>query len=212
MSPQRYERVRISRLPTPLRSSPVSTRSPGTNSTFTQVSVDDQDDTPITLTTLPNDAPNTPPSPPPSFRSLPSSPSSRQLLTSQDPIASDAERTLNDTFNDGSDSEDESAGDDRQRLMRSNTTQTSAEQQQNNNDRPALPRTVTTLPPSNTPAALGAALAAPTRRPAFFNPSQNDGVFANLDAKPERGEKLEEQPPVSHPPSLDLLQFLLKGI
>ena len=27
--------------------------------------------------------------------------------------------------------------------------------------------------------------------------SSNDGVFANLNAKPERGEKLEEQPPVS---------------
>ncbi len=27
--------------------------------------------------------------------------------------------------------------------------------------------------------------------------SANDGVFANLSAKPERGEKTEEQPPVS---------------
>lgn len=26
--------------------------------------------------------------------------------------------------------------------------------------------------------------------------SANDGVFANLNAKPERGEKLEENPPV----------------
>lgn len=26
--------------------------------------------------------------------------------------------------------------------------------------------------------------------------SANDGVFANLNAKPERGEKLEEHPPV----------------
>ncbi len=28
-------------------------------------------------------------------------------------------------------------------------------------------------------------------------PSSNDGVFANLSAKPEHGEKTEEQPPVS---------------
>jgi hypothetical protein len=32
--------------------------------------------------------------------------------------------------------------------------------------------------------------------------SANDGVFANLNAKPERGEKLEEHPPVSFLPSL----------
>ena len=161
--------------------------------------------------TLPQDAPDNAPSPPPSFRSRASSLSSQQLLTSQDPITADAERTLNDTFNDGSDSEEENGPDDRQRLMRSNTTQPLVEQQ-NSEDRPALPRTVTTLPPSTTPAGLGAALAVPTRRPASFNPSQNDGVFANLDAKPERGEKLEEQPPVSRLPFLDMLRFLLKKI
>ena len=116
-------------------------------------------------------------------------------------MTTDAERTLNDTFGDGSDSEDEDAADDRQRLMRGNTTQTvtgQREESQDSSGRPVLPRTVTTLPPSSTPGALGAALAAANRRPAPFNPSRNDGVFANLDAKPERGEKLEELPPVCH--------------
>ena len=151
--------------------------------------------------TSPHDTQNTPSSPPPSFRSRASSPSSRRLLGSENPITTDAERTLNDTFDDGSDSEDDNAGDDRQRLMHNNSSQATTGPQ-DSGDRPALPRAVTTLPPSSTPAALGAAITAPTRRPAPINLSQNDGVFANLDAKPERGEKFEEQPPVSNLASL----------
>lgn len=175
-----------------------------------QVSEDDRDDATATHSISYNTQ-HTPPSPPPSFRSHASSPSSRRLLDSEDPIATDAERTLNDTFDDGSDSEEEDAGDDRQRLMRSNTTQATTEQP-DNGERPALPRTVTTLPPSSTPAALGAALATPTRRPAPFNQSQNDGVFANLDAKPERGEKLEELPPVRQPVFIPFFLLMLTYI
>lgn len=43
----------------------------------------------------------------------------------------------------------------------------------------------------------------PTMLPNFTTPgsrqvaSSNDGVFANLNAKPERGEKSEDLPPVS---------------
>ena len=37
----------------------------------------------------------------------------------------------------------------------------------------------------------------------------NDGVFANLAAKPERGEKVEEQPPVSFTAILDPFFILL---
>ncbi len=173
----------------------ISLISPSTDLSCIQVSGNDQDDTQMTPNTPLHDVPNTPSSPPPSFRSRPSSPSSRHLLASHDPLASDADRTLHDTFDDGSDSENENPEDDRQRLMRSNTNHTIQEQRQNG-DRPAIPRTITTLPPPTTPAALGAALNVPTRRPASFNQPQNDGVFANLDAKPERGEKLEEQPPV----------------
>lgn len=61
-----------------------------------------------------------------------------------------------------------------------------------------LQRTVTEFPGA-TPAGVrysnvipGAAL------PSQFA-SANDGVFANLNAKPERGEKTEEQPPVRYP-------------
>lgn len=37
----------------------------------------------------------------------------------------------------------------------------------------------------------------PTPTPYSTFSSSNDGVFANLNAKPELGEKTEEQPPVS---------------
>jgi hypothetical protein len=47
-----------------------------------------------------------------------------------------------------------------------------------------------------------------TQLPAFtphptgivYGGGSNDGVFANLSAKPERGEKVEEHPPVSQEP------------
>jgi hypothetical protein len=37
--------------------------------------------------------------------------------------------------------------------------------------------------------------------------SSNDGVFANLAAKPERGEKNEDLPPVSYIPDILKLAF-----
>lgn len=144
------------------------------------------------------------PSPPPSFRSRASSLTSQHLLSSEDPIASDADRTLADAFDDGegSDSDGDDGDDTRQRLMRGTPTSPDNEQRTvHNGNRPAvLQRTVTEFPGA-TPAGVrysnvipGAAL------PSQFA-SANDGVFANLNAKPERGEKTEEQPPVrySHP-------------
>lgn len=140
------------------------------------------DETPIT----PISNQPIPSSPPPSFRSRASSPTSRRLL-STDPFASEAEQTLADTFDDGEDSDAENEGDDRQRLMRGNPeTVNNAEGNLNDADRPgAVQRRVTELPAFTPPVSRTAP------RPT------NDGVFANLSAKPERGEKNEEQPPVS---------------
>lgn len=142
----------------------------------------------------------TPSSPPPSFRSRASSPSSRHLL-SEDPISTEAERTLADTFDDGLDSDDDghNEGDDRQRLMRANTHQSQTEQRvvQDSNG-PNLPVAVTRLPvvvPSVTSNVPARHRTGATPFSTFSH--SNDGVFANLNAKPERGEKLEEQPPVS---------------
>lgn len=163
------------------------------------MSDNDQDDAPES----PHDYANTEhtfSSPPPSFQSRASSPSSRRLLSSDDPIASEAERTLADTFDDGSDSDDDNrVGDDRQRLMRTNTIQSNAQQRAvSDGDRPNLPGTITRMPDGDAPPVAFNVTPRPYAgvAPITAFSHSNDGVFANLNAKPERGEKLEEQPPV----------------
>ena len=198
MSSQKYERVSILRQFAPVLSLSAS-RMAEADFHPLQVSANDeeecQDNPPRHSNTDP-----IPSSPPPSFRSRASSPSSRDPL-SEDPITTEAERTLADTFDDGSDSDDDghNEGDDRQRLMRANTHHSEPEQRTvNDGNGPNLPGAVTRIsivvPPvsSNVPARpyTGAS-------PFSTFSHSNDGVFANLNAKPERGEKLEEQPPVS---------------
>ena len=142
---------------------------------------------------LSHDRQQSPASPPPSFRSRTSSPSSRRLLTSDDPIATDAERTLNDTFDDGSDSDGEGRGeDDRQRLMRSNTTASTAGSRSLHPVQP-IPAS---QPAPEAPRSVNLPARPPATNHSFSSFQNNDGVFANLSAKPERGEKTEEQPPV----------------
>ncbi|MCJ1286184.1 hypothetical protein MMC26_005529 [Xylographa opegraphella] len=152
-------------------------------------------ETPSTITQS-YDSQLIPSSPPPSFRSRASSPTSQRLIP-REQSTSDAERTLADTFDDGqaSDDEGDNEGDDRQRLMH----RTSAAQENAATIRPMTSQTQTTSggqansviannpAPSVRAASTGAAYAT-------FS-SSNDGVFANLDAKPERGEKTEDQPP-----------------
>lgn len=132
----------------------------------------------------------TPTSPPPSFRSRASSPGSRH--------DSVVDQNLADTFDaDGSDSDEENDGDDRQRLMRGTPSSSSSINQAGNettsapttgDGRPAVvERRVTHLP----------AFAPPTNGRVYGGGSGSDGVFANLSAKPETGEKLEEHPPVN---------------
>lgn len=142
-----------------------------------------------------------PTSPPPSFRSRSSSPSSRRLLHG-DPQRNDDDQTLADAFGSEDESDSDDEPDDRQRLMRANPdTQPSADNDQtaatasssgprsDNQDNPrasSLARRPTILP-TFTPSSGGSRSAA----------ISNDGVFANLAAKPERGEKNEDLPPVS---------------
>ncbi|KAF1956818.1 hypothetical protein CC80DRAFT_548306 [Byssothecium circinans] len=130
-----------------------------------------------------------PASPPPSFHSRASSPTSRRLLA-DDPLASDADRTLADTFDADSDSEDEDGGDDRQRLMRANPeeAQQGADTDANGNLRTGMQRrqrSVTQLPAFVPQVPSGRVVGG----------GQNDGVWANLSAKPTRGEEAEEKPP-----------------
>ncbi|MCJ1421116.1 Nedd4 interacting protein [Xylographa parallela] len=137
-----------------------------------------------------------PSSPPPSFRSRASSPSSQPLIT-QDHGTSDEERTLADTFDDGqaSDDEGDNEGDDRQRLMR----RASTIQEANLINAGTVSQTLATSGGQanstvvNNPAPSVRAAPSGTAYATFS--SSNDGVFANLDAKPEHGEKTEDQPP-----------------
>ncbi|KAI9813529.1 MAG: hypothetical protein M1832_006260 [Thelocarpon impressellum] len=141
--------------------------------------------------------PSSPASPPPSFRSRASSPISRRLL-SHDPLTSDADQALADSFDfpsDGEGSEDGGSdrADDTQRLMQrspSDAPDVDAVDERTVGDgrRPAVQRRNTIFP-----SVVAAVPASSTGR--SVGGGSNDGVFANLDAKPERGEKTDEQPP-----------------
>lgn len=148
-----------------------------------------------------DDDAQTPNSPPPSFRSLDTSPhpsrdSNRHVVEDQN---------LADAFDaDGSDSDEENDGDDRQRLMRGTPTDTSSARE------PASPAE-NEAAPTRTEGAIQLVDTRDTHAPAFAPAVQgrvygggsgSDGVFANLSAKPERGEKLEEHPPVRLSPIL----------
>lgn len=164
----------------------------------------DEEDGPHSYQLNPTRSEQTPTSPPPSFRShsRSASPSSRRLLH-DDPLRNDDDQTLADAFGDEDGSDDENEPDDRQRLMRANpdaqsptdngpaaTASSSSEARPDGQEQsraPAPPRRTNILPRFLTrSSAANQSLA-----------SSNDGVFANLAAKPERGDKNEDLPPVS---------------
>ena len=130
-----------------------------------------------------------PSSPPPSFRSRDSSPTSRRLLA-QDPLSNNANQDLADTFDDGADSDAENDGDDRQRLMRADPNTAST----NGSDVGSTP-TATLSPPRVERRVTELPAFRPSPRGQAPAPT-NDGVFANISAKLNPGEQLEEKPPV----------------
>jgi hypothetical protein len=151
--------------------------------------VNDDADTPTTA--IPN-------SPPPSFRSRDSSIDSlheiRQEIRHGARYDAIADRTLADTFDaDGADSDEENEGDDRQRLMRGSASRTDTSSGE------AAESTTPTGPPVVQRNTHIQAFAPTTTGRVYGGGLASDGVFANLNAKPEVGEKLEEHPPVSRP-------------
>jgi hypothetical protein len=129
------------------------------------------------------EGPPVPSSPPPPFTSRPGSPSSRSLLARHDPLASEAERTLAETFDSPSDeeaSDDEDDADDRRLLVRSDTDNAS-----NNNAATTPVETRVQQYP----------VFATTTNQLYGSGRANDGVFANLSAKPSRGDEADEKPP-----------------
>ena len=105
------------------------------------------------------------------------------------------DQNLADTFDaDGSDSDEDNDGDDRQRLMRGTPMNSSSDQltpdtTASTESRPLVVERRNTFIPVFAPQN-------PVAGRVYGGGSGGDGVFANLSAKPERGEKTEEHPPV----------------
>ncbi|PYI15732.1 hypothetical protein BO86DRAFT_393696 [Aspergillus japonicus CBS 114.51] len=178
---------------------------------YQRVNAHDEDDHLQSQSSIPLRPSPTPNSPPPSFRSRSSSFSSRRLLPNDDPRRHDADQTLADAFGDGSDSESDDEPDDRQRLMRA---QPEPWAMADNHSSAAAANTTAASSSGGAGASpeassgetrgSGGIQRRPTILPSFSTPSSgasrvvtsaNDGVFANLAAKPERGEKNEDLPP-----------------
>ncbi|KAK7991304.1 hypothetical protein PG988_000098 [Apiospora saccharicola] len=130
-------------------------------------------------------------SPPPSFHSRASSLERRRQGV--DP-------TLADAFDNDDDDSDDDEPDDRQRLVRGNSfpvdSGNSNAPSQRHPMAPALPPRQPTQWPTTTPTPSAASN--PTHVPGrtYGAGIQSDGVFSNMMARPERGEKIvEEQPP-----------------
>ena len=180
-SRQRYERV--CRRPHPRASYDADIHS-SHNHTLTsmasvQVAADDTDEptslhSPIAV----------PASPPPSFWSHESSP--RPSRESQH--ESEQERNLNDAFDAPSDDEDDGEGPHDQRRLIPSTT-TASQDSTDTSRRPTAPeRRVTEI-------AVFAPPTSSSGRVVGGGNQVNDGVWANLNAKPRPGEDLEEKPP-----------------
>jgi hypothetical protein len=135
--------------------------------------------------------PPVPASPPPPFTSRPGSPSdTNALLERHDPLADDAERTLAETFDSPSDDEDEAdneEGEDRNARRRLIPSESNTQERGTSNSNPPVERRVTQYPAF-----------APTTTRLYGSGRANDGVFANLSAKPSQTEEVDEKPPVSH--------------
>ncbi|KAI9885226.1 MAG: hypothetical protein M1823_002965 [Watsoniomyces obsoletus] len=148
----------------------------------------------------------TPASPPPSFHSRASSPTGRPTRQ-QEPLISEAERALADSFDTNSDDDDDENDDindeDARRMQGGQSSSWRCGWDNNNNNnaqettpgsaegvrRPIL-RRVTEIPVFTSPVP------GPTTTTGRTMPrTANDGVFANLSAKPDGNEKTEDQPP-----------------
>ncbi|KXL42951.1 hypothetical protein M433DRAFT_149935 [Acidomyces richmondensis BFW] len=185
MSSQRYERVRSRPPPiTPFVAKHVENRTPIANLPSAQVAGNDHDDHANAQTlTIPN-------SPPPSFRSRASS----RRVSHEDEHPSEEVRDLEDAFGALSDeqSDDEDLS-DRRRLITGDRprslspTDGEAALEAGGLRRPQAPQLANTQIPVFTPSVASSGRVMGT--------GSNDGVWANLNAKPRPGEDVEEKPP-----------------
>lgn len=204
MGPQRYERVRstdsaglrgLPRMPAKRLPCDIQDRDADRVLGIQVANDDAEHQSPVSATpgSYPEDA--IPASPPPSFRSRASSPSTRHLLAQHDPLREDAERTLDEAFDSPSDDEDDGEG--RTRLINNGSRRSQDEVERSSgtatqHDAPQPGRI------QRQPTELPAFTPQNTRRGKVYGAGNaSDGVFANLSAKPQRGDNdPEEKPPV----------------
>ncbi|KJX98765.1 metal homeostatis protein bsd2 [Zymoseptoria brevis] len=137
-----------------------------------------------------------PASPPPSFRSHQSS---RRHSRDEESRPNEEERDLDNAFDAPSDDEDDDddTRDRRQLIATSDSTHSHEGAQSGSTSRPdAPPRSVTQLPSFPVPPPGGSGRVVGSSQ-------ANDGVFANISAKPRAGEDLEEKPPTYEEASAD---------
>ncbi|KAH8645784.1 hypothetical protein BX600DRAFT_519361 [Xylariales sp. PMI_506] len=145
--------------------------------------IDDDIDTPVASRAPSGLARAIPNSPPPSFHSRASSFERRRQ---------NVDPTLADAF-DADDDESDDEPDDRQRLVRQTSFPAGAGSPHSDDNRPSPPPRSTTQWPTSPGAASSNAQASAR---IYGGGMQSDGVFSNITARPERGEKIvEEQPP-----------------
>ena len=192
MSSQRYERVGDDAEQTPrLLVSLADRRTPSDHLTTadmasSQIATHDTDDhdTALSPIAIPN-------SPPPSFRSRNSS----HRVSREDEDESEQERNLNNAFDAPSDDESDDEGPrDQQRLIpadrASSRSLSSNETSDSSASRHSAPeRTITNIP------VFAPSAATTSDGRTVFGGGNNDGVFANLNAKPRAGDDVDEKPP-----------------
>ncbi|POS80972.1 hypothetical protein DHEL01_v200645 [Diaporthe helianthi] len=155
---------------------------------YERVNAQDEEDAPSPIAVSRTHRLSQPNSPPPSFHSRASS-VARRNRTVQDP-------TLADAFDaDESDSDDEP--DDRQRLVRQNTDPIQSSSSSAHRPAPySAAGSASTPPPQPPPQQQPPSSAATSSNRIFGSGIQNEGVFSNLTAKPDRGAtEKEEMPP-----------------
>jgi hypothetical protein len=182
---QRYERVRRNTCPYQRLAPPSNPHF--TDNYITQIAADELDGpddlTPRAPTAIPD-------SPPPSFRSRASS--RRQSRDYSGHTPSEEERNLHDAFDAPSEDEDDddNTRDQRRLIPRTLSESTPHSDFASDSDdapRPIHQRRVTEIPGLTPPA--------PSGRVYGGGSGANDGVWANLNAKPRPGEDVEEKPP-----------------
>ncbi|KAK5126254.1 hypothetical protein LTR85_010489 [Meristemomyces frigidus] len=126
-----------------------------------------------------------PNSPPPSFRSRASS----RRQSREEDRQSEEERNLHDAFDAPSDDEDDDESTrDQRRLIPQSPTGQEAAPPTGDAQRPTVPQRRATEIPVYAPTATSG-------RVVGGGSQANDGVWANISAKPRAGEDLEEKPP-----------------